>query len=81
MVTLGNLSVILNILNTENMIRFFVAGDIYGAGRIREKVKCFLKMNLRKMKVLVGMISQEWIQHCWVKQSPNWRYWMSDIAN
>ena len=36
----------LNILNTENMIRIFMAGDLYGVGRIREKAKCFLKMNL-----------------------------------
>ena len=40
----------MEILNTENMIRFFVAGDLYRAKRIRDKAKCFLKINLKKMK-------------------------------
>ena len=39
----------LNILDMENMTRFFVAGDHYGARRIREKAKSLLKINLRKM--------------------------------
>merc|ERR1719357_387251 len=38
----------LNILNMENMTRFFVAGDRYGAGRIREEAKALTKINLRK---------------------------------
>merc|ERR1712133_158820 len=40
----------MEILNTDNMIRFFVAGDLYRAERIRQKAKCFLKINLSTMK-------------------------------
>ena len=37
----------LNILSMENMTRFYVAGDLYGAERIRDKAKSLLKINLR----------------------------------
>ena len=40
----------MKILDIENMIRFFVAGDYYRAKRIREKAKSLLKINLRAMK-------------------------------
>ena len=40
----------MKILDIENMIRFFVAGDYYRAERIREKAKSLLKINLRAMK-------------------------------
>ena len=39
----------LNILNMENMTRFYVVGDRYGAGRIREEAKSLCKINLKKM--------------------------------
>ena len=40
----------LNILSMGNMTRFYVAGDRYGAERIRDKAKSLLKINLRKIK-------------------------------
>ena len=40
----------LNILSMGNMTRFYVAGDGYGAERIRDKAKSLLKINLRKIK-------------------------------
>ena len=40
----------LNILSMENMTRFYVAGDLYGAERIRDKAKSLLKINFRKIK-------------------------------
>ena len=40
----------LNMLSMGNMTRFYVAGDGYGAERIRDKAKSLLKINLRKIK-------------------------------
>merc|ERR1711868_47894 len=40
----------IKLLNIENATRFFVAGDRYGAERIRGKAKSLLKTNLRTIK-------------------------------
>ena len=38
------------LLNTENMVSYFLAGDLYRAAGIRGEAKEFLKLNLRKLK-------------------------------
>merc|ERR1719430_1343510 len=38
----------LDILNTNNMIEFFLTGDKYGAMRLRERAKTVLKLNMKK---------------------------------
>jgi len=41
-------------LNTENMVTFFLAGDLYKAEVIRERAKDLLKQNLATVKVKEG---------------------------
>ena len=37
------------LLNEENMVNYFMAGDLYGAGRIRARAKDLIRMNLKDL--------------------------------
>ena len=45
-------------LNTDNMVKFFLAGDQYKAEGLRMKAKDFIKLNIRMLKKKEGWKDQ-----------------------